>query len=253
MRESAIRSGRESGTVLPSCMDVPSMPLIDRPDGPPEIDGSQQGARECKNARMQDRPGLSTEHALMRTTPWLPLCALVIGCGASPAPQERDEQDQTRGAELEVSAGGSSTPRDLAGDPAWESIPPDDRRGTVTSQGLDPGPTPRDCAGACAAEGQSCVDQRGWQCQCQWHHDQICGGAYRPPDPPVLGWSCAPSDPGADRGDGCPFEQPRAGLACSVSASMSCHYAPGCGWSGVDASCVGGRWTVTEFHMPPPP
>ncbi|MBN8615257.1 MAG: hypothetical protein J0L92_31965, partial [Deltaproteobacteria bacterium] len=73
------------------------------------------------------------------------------------------------------------------------------------------------------------------------------------PAPPVLAWSCAPVEPDADRGDGCPFRQPAAGERCRLRGDIACRYAEGCGYDGTDASCVGGRWSVVPFAMPPPP
>jgi hypothetical protein len=182
------------------------------------------------------------------------LSLVSAGCGAThaePEPEHRSELQVTRGAENAPSDSTRSAD-DLARDPAWQSIPEGGTRVAV-SDAPDAGVVTARCVGACSAEGDACGDSRGWPCRCEWHHDVVCGGAYRPPNPPTLGWTCAPLDPDADRGDGCPFRQPRAGQACSAPASRSCHYAPGCGWSGVDAACVGGRWALTEFHRPPPP
>jgi hypothetical protein len=175
---------------------------------------------------------------------------LAVGCGARPEPDPPTDTHVTRGSENESTDSARSSD-ELARDPAWQSIPADGTR--VATEAADAGVAAPRCVGACGAEGDSCTDARGWHCRCEWQHDVICGGAYRPPNPPTLGWACAPFDPTADRGDGCPFGAPTGGQPCRVASTRSCRYAPGCGYSGVDAACVGGRWVLAEFHMPPPP
>jgi hypothetical protein len=175
---------------------------------------------------------------------------LAAGCGASPEPDHRVQTHATRGSER-APTDAARSPDELARDPAWQRIPPEGTH--VESQSADAGVAAPRCVGACGAEGDACTDARGWHCRCEWQHDLICGGAYRSPNPPVLGWACAPFDPTTDRGDGCPYAAPSAGQACRVASTLACRYAPGCGWSGVDASCVGGRWAVTPFQLPPPP
>lgn len=116
-----------------------------------------------------------------------------------------------------------------------------------------PPPPPRsdgNCPSTCE-EGQTCDDGRGWLCTCVWIADQVCGGAYRQPSPSVLGFVCAPRDGTSDRGDGCPYAQPTDGAPCA--GDHACRYAEGCGWNGTDAACLGGRWQLTAFAMPPPP
>jgi hypothetical protein len=176
-----------------------------------------------------------------------------LGCGAPREPVRRTESGSSGGAESTLSTEPTRSSDQLANDPAWESIPPDGSRRVTLSTEPDAGVAAPRCAGSCSAEGDACRDPRGWNCRRDWHQDQICGGAFRQLNPPELAWSCAPADPTTDRGDGCPFGEPAAGQACSAPASLACRYAPACGWSGVDAACVRGRWSVTEFHLPPPP
>lgn len=180
---------------------------------------------------------------------------LSAGCGATPEPDHRTETLATHGSENEQASGPTDSTRsqdDLARDPAWQRIPADGAGAGTAAPDAGVVAAPR-CIGACGAEGDSCTNDRGWYCRCEWQHDVICGGAYRPPNPPVLGWACAPFDPSADRGDGCPFAAPTGGQPCGAPSALACRYAPGCGYDGVDAACVGGRWVLAEFHMPPPP
>lgn len=129
--------------------------------------------------------------------------------------------------------------------------------GTTTTTTTTPPPTTSAgatplCSGTCPTEGARCVDERGWSCACSLYADTPCGGAYRPTRPPELAWSCAPTDPSADRGDGCPFTLPADGTRCAPS--RTCRYASdGCGYSGSDANCEGGVWRLVPFRMPPPP
>lgn len=199
---------------------------------------------------------------------WFTLAVLcAVGCGATPGPDHRAEASATRGAEEGRAIEASRGTEELARDPAWQSIPADER---VTATEADAGVTATEadvtpteasdagvvtppCVGACSAEADTCTDARGWRCRCEWQRDLICGGAYRPPEPSTLAWSCAPADPDADRGDGCPFREPTDRRACRAAPELTCHYAEGCGWSGVDATCVRGRWVVRPFSRPPPP
>ena len=115
-----------------------------------------------------------------------------------------------------------------------------------------PPPGPEPCTGACPGAGATCTRGPAWSCTCTEHADVNCGGAQRMLGPSWWAWSCVPTDDSADRGDGCPFAEPIEGSPCS--GAPTCRYEQGpCGWSGVDAACVGGAWHLTAFMMPPPP
>jgi hypothetical protein len=108
---------------------------------------------------------------------------------------------------------------------------------------------PERCEGACR-EGDVCQNGFALRCECALHYDPQCGGAERILDPPTWQWSCGPSDPTSDRGDGCPFAQPAEGAACSEE--RTCRYPSVCGWHGQDATCATGIWHVAPFMTDPP-
>ncbi|MBX7196357.1 MAG: hypothetical protein K1X94_30165 [Sandaracinaceae bacterium] len=205
---------------------------------------------------------------------------LGAACGARSEPREgvaslSEGDESTRSAELELSST-SRTSAELARDPAWESIPAGDSREARASghaddaranlephDAHDPHDT-RDldthegevaaapCTGACS-EGDHCTNAQGWPCRCEMHVSPVCGGAYHEPDPPYPAYTCTPPHPTADRGDGCPYREPTDGARCT-NGPATCAYAHGpCGWSGSNATCRAGRWSVETWARPPPP
>ena len=109
---------------------------------------------------------------------------------------------------------------------------------------------PERCEGACH-EGDVCQNGIAYRCECTLRYDRQCGGAQRIEQPPSWQWSCGPSDPTMDRGDGCPFAQPAEGAACS--GHRTCRYPGECEWHGQDAACASGVWHVAPFMTDPPP
>ncbi|MBN8616706.1 MAG: hypothetical protein J0L92_39350, partial [Deltaproteobacteria bacterium] len=109
----------------------------------------------------------------------LPLWALAIASCGSTAAQRRDERMAPTRVATDDGQSEPTRSGDLAHDPAWESVPPDeDRRGSTSIVSSDAGPSTPACSGTCDAEGGACTDARGWQCVCDWQHDIVCGGAY---------------------------------------------------------------------------
>ncbi len=195
----------------------------------------------------------------MNLRPLLSLFALLaVGCGGA-RPRDEHASDTTSSSGTEVTTEDADrevgpTIEELARDPAWSDVPPADgaRVDTTTTLRDTQTTAPRPCTGSCRA-GEACIDPRaGWRCECTLHADLVCGGAYREPAPPQLLWSCAPTDPGTDRGDGCPFGEPTHGARCTT-ARAGCSYSSGCGYSGTTASCVGGHWQLESWAVPPPP
>lgn len=180
----------------------------------------------------------------------LSMIVSLASCGA-PAPRERaadpsegDETTGTTGTGITGTTGTTSTTGTASttgtdAGTATTTAPPPERNGT--------------CLSPCT-EHSECDDARGWRCTCEWIHDVNCGGAQRPLMPPTLGLSCAPRDTSADRGDGCPFAAPREHARCTGASTAACLYpSDGCGYSGTQAQCVGGRWALAGYAMPPPP
>lgn len=125
------------------------------------------------------------------------------------------------------------------------------RAQTTGTGGESADPIPERCEGSCTTS-DVCQNGFAWRCQCTEHQDVNCGGAARIEAPPTWQWECAPIDPAADRGDGCPFTQPAEGSTCA--GDRSCRYGDGpCQWAGTDASCSGGAWHLVPFAVPPPP
>lgn len=110
-----------------------------------------------------------------------------------------------------------------------------------------------ECTGVCV-EGATCTAPPiGWSCGCVEHPDVNCGGAPRRLGPSTWAWTCTPSDPATDRGDGCPYGAPTEAAACGAPP-RTCRYADShCGYSGIDATCEGGLWHLVPYAMPPPP